>query len=212
MNLAEIRREYNLAELRRADLCPDPILQFEKWFEDAAKAEVAEPNAMTLATANRAGEPSARIVLLKGVDSRGFIFFTHYQSCKGRELAENPRAALVFYWGELERQVCISGSVEKLSREESAACFRSRPIGSRLAAWSSNQSQIISNRQVLDQALTEQARLFQGKEIPMPPQWGGFLVRPEHIEFWQGRPNRLHDRFLYTKQNSGVWLIERLAP
>ncbi len=214
MSLADIRREYTSGGLRRADLDTNPIAQFQKWFAQAEAAlarHQLDVNAATLATADKNGVPSARTVLLKGLDERGFIFFTNYDSRKGRELAQNPHAALVFYWQELERQVCIAGSVNKTSREESENYFKSRPHGSRLAAWASNQSEMVSDRAVLEARWQELEKKF-ATDIPRPPNWGGFILKPERIEFWQGRPSRLHDRFSYTRQPDDSWKIERLAP
>jgi pyridoxamine 5'-phosphate oxidase len=210
--MAGLRREYLLAGLRRADLEPDPVAQFQKWFQQALFAQLAEPNAMTLATADKQGNPSARIVLLKGADERGFIFFTNYDSRKGRELTENPKASLVFFWPELERQVCVAGTVSKISREESVQYFNIRPKGSRLAAWVSSQSEAIADRTVLEEKLAELTARHPGEEIPLPPYWGGYCVAPHRIEFWQGRPNRLHDRFRYSKEAGKSWIIERLSP
>jgi pyridoxamine 5'-phosphate oxidase len=214
MALADLRREYTSGGLRRADLDANPVAQFQKWFT-AAEAALAQHqldvNAGTLATADKNGIPSARVVLLKGLDERGFIFFTNYDSRKGRELAENPNAALVFYWQELERQVCLAGSVKKTSREESEKYFKSRPHGSRLAAWASNQSEMVPDRAVLETRWQELEKKFV-TDIPLPPNWGGFILRPERIEFWQGRPSRLHDRFSYTRQPDNSWKLERLAP
>ena len=216
MAIADIRREYNLAGLRRRDLCPDPIVQFRRWFDQVAGARTGEMlgdvNAATLATADREGRPSSRVVLLKGVDERGFIFFTNYDSRKGHELAENPNAALTLYWPDQERQVCIAGQASKISRAESEAYFKSRPRGSRLAAWASRQSEVIENREVLEAHWRELQAKYPGEEVPMPPNWGGFVLAPTRIEFWQGRPSRLHDRFRYLKQDDGKWLIERLSP
>lgn len=235
MAIADFRREYNLAGLRRADLQPDPMAQFRIWFDQATGARAsgrvrkffvgfykrlmlvtgAEPvdiNAATLATADKTGNPSARTVLLKGVDERGFVFYTNYDSRKGRELAENPRAALVFYWSGLERQVCASGEVTRLSREESEAYFRTRPKGSRLAAWASNQSEPILDRAALEKRYREFEARYTGEEVPMPTYWGGYVLSPLRVEFWQGRPNRLHDRFRYEKQADGKWRLERLSP
>ena len=235
MSLSDIRREYDLAELRRDQLEPDPLAQFKKWFEQAsgarisgrlrklfvgiyksllsfAGAELIDANAMTLATADRQGRPSARVVLLKGVDERGFIFFTHYESRKGRELEENPQGALVFYWADLERQICISGEVSKLPRAESEAYFRTRPRGSRLAAWASTQSEVLNDRLVLEEKWKKLEQQYPGAEVPLPPYWGGYVLSPTRLEFWQGRPNRLHDRFRYTKLPDGKWQIERLCP
>jgi pyridoxamine 5'-phosphate oxidase len=210
MSLANIRTDYNVSELRRKDLDADPFKQFEKWFNDVLNANLPDPNAMTLATVDKGGRPSARTVLLKGLDKSGFSFFTNYESRKARELSENPHAALVFYWMPLARQVCIRGIVSKLSREESEEYFNSRPLGSQRAAWVSKQSQIIENRAVLENGLKEITEKFGG-EVPLPPHWGGFVLKPEVIEFWQGRPNRLHDRFSYTLVD-GIWKIERLSP
>jgi pyridoxamine 5'-phosphate oxidase len=214
LNLADIRREYTLAGLRRADLDANPVAQFQKWFGQASTAlsqKEIDVNAATLATADKNGKPSARIILLKGLDERGFVFFTNYGSRKGRELSENPNAALVFYWQELERQVCVAGSVKKTSREESEKYFKSRPRGSQLAARASNQSDVVEDRAVLEAKWTEMEKKFSA-EIPLPPNWGGYILQPERIEFWQGRPSRLHDRFCYTRQKNSSWKLERLAP
>jgi len=211
MPIADLRRSYTLAGLRRADLNPDPIAQFGKWLQQTIDAQMLEPTAMTLATVGKSGRPSARIVLLKGVDERGLIFYTNYESRKARELAENPQGALVFYWAELERQVRVTGVVSSISREESEAYFKTRPRGHQLGAWVSTQSDVIASRGVLEERL----ELFEQKypdTVPLPPFWGGYILSPTEIEFWQGRPNRLHDRFRYTKQANGNWLIERLAP
>jgi pyridoxamine 5'-phosphate oxidase len=209
--IADMRRDYALAGLRRADLAADPIAQFNKWFEQALKAGLREPNAMTLATADRRGRPSARIVLLKGVNQKGFTFFTNYESRKGHELAANPHASLVLFWPELERQVCIAGSVTKVSRAESEAYFNTRPKGSRLSAWVSSQSEAVADRPVLEKKLAALEAKYPGDQVPLPPYWGGFRLAPARIEFWQGRPNRLHDRFQYLKQTRG-WRLERLSP
>jgi len=211
MTLAELRREYTLAGFRRADLDPDPIAQFQKWFTQALQAEIVEPNAMTLATVGGDGQPSSRIVLLKAVDQRGFSFFTNYESRKGRELAENPKASLTFFWAGLERQISVAGAVSKLSREESEAYFAARPHGSQRGAWVSKQSQIVANREFLEKRLAEVEAQF-GDKVPMPPYWGGYVLTPHSLEFWQGRPNRLHDRLRYQKNPDGTWLIERLSP
>jgi len=210
-SIADLRLTYSRAQLTEADIDPDPIKQFQIWFDQALAANILEPNAMTLATATKEGIPSARIVLLKGVSDRGFVFYTNYDSHKGRELTENPHAALVFLWQALERQVRIEGTVEKVSDEETEAYFHSRPRASQLGAWVSQQSQVIPNREVLDQQLAELAQKYQDQEIPRPPHWGGFRVVPRAIEFWQGRPSRLHDRLRY-RLNNNQWTIERLAP
>lgn len=216
MAIADIRRDYTLAGLRRKDLDAHPMVQFNRWFEQMVSAQTngqrVDINAMTLATADKEGRPSSRIVLLKGVDERGFIFFTNYDSRKGDELSENPNAALTFFWPEQERQVCVFGQASKVSRAESEAYFKSRPRGSRLAAWASRQSDVIENREVLEAQWQELQVKYPGEDVPMPPYWGGFVVAPERIEFWQGRPSRLHDRFRYLKQPDGQWLIERLSP
>ena len=212
MSIDEIRERYSRAGLNETDLNPDPILQFEQWFQDAGAAGVFEPGAACLATASREAEPSARMVLLKGVESRGFIFFTNYGSPKARDLTENPRAALVVAWVELARQVRISGSVEPISREESLRYFESRPAGSRLSAWASHQSQLIDSRQVLEERMRDFQARFGDGDIPLPPFWGGYCLSPGQIEFWQGRPDRLNDRLRYRRQAETEWVVERLAP
>jgi len=212
MSLSDLRREYALAGLKEPDLDPSPFKQFDKWFQQALAAGLPEPNAMTLATATPDGKPSARVVLLKGFDERGFVFFTNYESQKGRDLSANPQAALVFYWIELERQVRISGGVSRVSAEESETYFHSRPIGSQLSAWASQQSEVVSGREILEDRLEELTQEYQSKPIPLPPFWGGYRVAPDTLEFWQGRPNRLHDRLRYTLQPGSQWLIERLSP
>jgi pyridoxamine 5'-phosphate oxidase len=212
MSLSDLRREYTLAGLKESDVDPNPLKQFDQWFQQALAAGLPEPNAMTLATATLDGKPSARIVLLKGLDERGFVFFTNYESQKGRELSANPQAALVCYWIELERQVRINGWVSCVSVEESEEYFRSRPLGSQLGAWASRQSEIVSGRQILEDRLEALTHEYRSKPIPLPPYWGGYRVAPETIEFWQGRPNRLHDRLRYTLQSNSQWLIERLSP
>ena len=210
MRIADIRQEYMRAGLVEKDAAADPFKQFDRWFQDAVQAELPLPEAMTLATATDTGRPSARVVLLKGVDARGFVFYTNYASRKGRELAANPHAALVFAWTELERQVRIEGTIKKVSAEESDLYFASRPLGSRLGAWASPQSMVLPDRLTLAKTVAAIV-LRYGKHPPRPPHWGGYRVLPEAIEFWQGRKNRLHDRLLYTKQ-TGDWTIERLAP
>ena len=211
LSVADLRREYARARLDEKDASHDPIVEFSRWFAQAQEAEVSEPNAMTLATATPTGAPSARLVLLKGFDERGFVFFTDYRSRKAEELEENPRAALVFYWEELERQVRITGVVERTTAEESEAYFRSRPLGSRLGAWVSHQSLVIPSRAQLEQRLKEVEARFPDGNVPLPPHWGGYRVRPEVIEFWQGRESRLHDRIRYTRDGER-WRIERLSP
>ncbi len=211
LDLAAVRRDYALASLAERDVDPDPIRQFERWFADASSARVPEPNAMTLSTATRDGVPSARIVLLKGVDANGFVFYTDYRSRKGAELAENPLAALTFLWKEIERQVRITGSVTRVSMQESEAYFRTRPPGSRLGAWASHQSSVIANREELEARLQDVAVRFPNGNVPLPPHWGGFRVSPDEIEFWQGRSDRLHDRLLYRRGERG-WEISRLSP
>ena len=210
MRIADIRQEYMRAGLVEKDAAADPFKQFDRWFQDAVQAELPLREAMTLATATDTGRPSARVVLLKGVDARGFVFYTNYASRKGRELAANPHAALVFAWTELERQVRIEGTIKKVSAEESDLYFASRPLGSRLGALASPQSMVLPDRLTLAKTVAAIV-LRYGKHPPRPPHWGGYRVLPEAIEFWQGRKNRLHDRLLYTKQTSD-WTIERLAP
>jgi len=209
---AASRYEHVGKGLRRSDLDPDPIKQFSNWFTAAIEAGIRDVNAMSLATAGPDAKPTVRIVLLKGFDQNGFVFFTNYESEKGKQLAANPYAAMAFYWIELDRQIRIGGEVEKTSREESQIYFRSRPIGSQLGAWASRQSDVIDGRRVLDARMSEMTERFANKTIPVPPHWGGYRLKPDVFEFWQGRPNRLHDRFRYTRQANGSWLIERLAP
>ncbi len=212
LDLAGLRREYETEGLRRTDLHPDPIEQFSIWFAAAVSAALPDANAITLATATAAGKPSARIVLLKGFDQRGFVFFTNYRSGKGRELEANPQAAFAIYWVQLERQIRVAGRVEKTTREESAAYFHSRPRGSQLGAWVSRQSEVIDARRILEGRLAEMSERFARGSIELPPHWGGYRLMPNEIEFWQGRANRLHDRFRYTRQNDASWALERLAP
>jgi pyridoxamine 5'-phosphate oxidase len=235
MAIADLRREYSLTGLRRSDLEADPIAQFKKWFDQArgvrasgrvrrffirlykalllaSGAEPLDLTAMTLATVDKQGQPSARVVLLKGVDQRGFVFYTNYRSRKGQELADNPQAALVFYWPDQERQVCIAGEVSQLPPAESDTYFRTRPRGSRVAAWASKQSATIKDRAALEEKWQQLGAQYADQEILRPPFWGGYVLSPTRVEFWQGRPNRLHDRFCYNRQPDKTWQIERLAP
>jgi pyridoxamine 5'-phosphate oxidase len=210
--LADLRKDYTLQGLSENDIDPNPFIQFQKWFDQALDAQLPEPNAMAVATATPDGKPSARMVLLKDFDERGFVFFTNYNSQKGQELAENPQAALVFWWAELERQVRIAGYVEKVSEQESDEYFQSRPFNSRLGAWASHQSEVIASREELEQRLQALQAKYENQDIPRPAYWGGVRVIPTEIEFWQGRPSRLHDRLLYTRLDEHSWKIERLSP
>ncbi|MFS8973204.1 pyridoxamine 5'-phosphate oxidase [Cupriavidus necator] len=213
--LADLRRTYVLGSLSETDVAPDPMSQFKRWFDEAVTAKLPEPNAMTLATVGADGQPSARIVLLKGIDDRGFTFFTNYESRKGLDMAANPRAALLFHWVQLERQVRVEGLVEKVSDDESDAYFASRPLGSRVGAWASEQSREVPGRNVLEQRELEYRSKF-GENPPRPPHWGGYRLVPTAMEFWQGRPSRLHDRIAYRlqpgAQPGGAWQIVRLSP
>lgn len=210
--VADLRKEYTRAGLREADADPNPIDQFRKWFDEALAADLHEPNATTLATATPDGRPSARIVLLKGFDERGFVFYTNYEGRKGRELDENPYCALVFYWGELERQVRVEGLASRVSAEDSDAYYGSRPRGTRLGAWVSEQSRPVEDRDTLERRLRELEAEYEGRDIPRPSFWGGYRVEPEEIEFWQGRESRLHDRLLYRRFEGGGWDMVRLQP
>jgi pyridoxamine 5'-phosphate oxidase len=210
--IADIRKEYRLRTLHEDEVSENAMLQFDRWWQDAVKSEINEVNAMTLATASADGLPSARIVLLKGYQNEGFQFFTNYESYKGQQLTENPRACIVFFWKELERQIRITGLVDKISEKESDAYFNSRPAGSRIGAWASPQSLVIESSEWLTRQANKMESEFAEDHIPRPPYWGGYMLRPVTIEFWQGRPNRLHDRLLYSLQENGSWLIERLAP
>lgn len=211
MSLSERRIDYGKSNLDEQAADPDPLAQFRQWLEEAESAGVPEPNAMTLATAAADGTPAARIVLLRGVDPRGFVFFTDYRSQKSRELGANPRAALVFFWHAVERQVRIAGTVARVTPAESASYFETRPRGSQLGAWGSEQSAVVPGREVIDQAVASAERRFSDRPVPCPPHWGGYRLEPLEIEFWQGRPNRLHDRLRYSRVTEG-WKIERLSP
>lgn len=211
-SIADLRKEYSSESLLETDVEANPIDQFEKWWSQAIGSQIDEANAMTLATASADGMPSARIVLLKGFDKKGFVFFTNYESFKGVQMGENPKACLVFFWKELERQVRITGLVKKVSEKESDDYFLSRPQGSRVGAWTSPQSRVIESRDWLDDRYRKLSEEFQNKEVKRPPHWGGYVVAPVIIEFWQGRPSRLHDRIQYSLEDDGSWKIERLAP
>ncbi len=210
-NVADLRKEYTRAGLTESDMDPEPVEQFRRWFEEALAAGLHEPNAMIVATASPDGLPSARVVLLKGFDDRGFVFYTNYEGRKGRELEENPRAALLFYWGELERQVRIEGTASRVSEEESDAYYAGRPRGSRLGALASEQSRVVGSREVLEGRIRTLEAEYEGRDVPRPAFWGGYRVEPEAVEFWQGRENRLHDRLVYRRGEVG-WKMERLQP
>lgn len=213
MSIAHLREEYRRERLDEGDAAPDPLTQFNHWFTQARTAEVLEPNAMALATVGADGAPNCRMVLLKEADERGFVFYTDYRSRKGEEIAANARATLVFWWAPLERQVRIAGRVEKVSPEESAEYFHSRPRGSKLGAWTSEQSRVIRDRAVIENRFEELSARYPGDDVPLPMHWGGYRVTPEWLEFWQGRPSRLHDRLRYRRSADGHdWIIERLSP
>ncbi len=212
MALADMRKDYGIAGLLEKDLAKNPFRQFEKWFAEAEAAKITEPNAMTLATVNREGRPAARTVLLKAVDGRGFVFYTNYESRKGRELADNPKASLLFPWIAMERQVIAEGAVTRVTREEADAYFHSRPRASQLGAWASPQSTVVAGRAVIEESYRVVEKKYEGREIPLPPHWGGFRLVPDAVEFWQGRRSRLHDRLRYRRENGGDWVVERLAP
>ncbi len=212
MDLSTLREEYTRDGLRREDLKPEPVIQFSHWFDQAQKMEIPEPNAMSLATVSQDGQPNLRTVLLKYFDESGFSFFTNYTSAKSQDIEDNPKVALMFFWLPLERQVIVRGEAEKLSKAETMKYFLSRPHGSQLGAWCSHQSSVITNRKMLELKFDEMKRKFKKGEVPVPTFWGGYRVRPTSIEFWQGRPSRLHDRFRYNLQDDSSWAIERLAP
>ncbi len=211
MPLSELRRDYSLAGLLEKDLAKDPFRQFDQWFQEAEAAKLPEPNAMICSLATREGRPSARTVLLKAVDGRGFVFYSNYESRKGRELAENPRAVLLFPWIPLERQVIVEGVASRVSREEAGAYFHTRPRLSQLSAWASLQSSVVPGRAGLEEAMKLLEQKYAGGEIPLPPHWGGYRINPETVEFWQGRRSRLHDRLRYRRDKT-EWIVERLAP
>ncbi|MCB0167694.1 MAG: pyridoxamine 5'-phosphate oxidase [Anaerolineae bacterium] len=211
-SVTDLRIEYESPSLRRNNLKANPLEQFKVWLDEAIAADIIEPQAMTLSTATIDGIPSARTVLLRGFDERGFVFYTNYQSQKGRELAENPHAALTFYWSVLHRQVRIAGSVSRVSSEDSDSYFKSRPEGSKIGAWASKQSQVLRSRAELEREVKEFETEFKDKEIPRPLYWGGYRLAPDVIEFWQGQTSRLHDRFRYVRENDESWLIQRLSP
>jgi len=212
MKLDDLRAEYTQRGLSESDAHVNPFEQFRNWMDEAVAAQFREPYAMTLATSAADSRPAARMVLLRGYDERGFTFYSNRASRKGNEIAENPRASLVFYWAELERQVRIEGNVEWTTEAESDAYFRTRPRGHQLSAWASSQSEVISDREFLEREMAELTARYADKEVPRPPHWGGYRVVPDTIEFWQGRPSRLHDRLLYRRQPDGSWLIQRLSP
>jgi len=211
MAIADMRQDYGKAGLLEKDLAKDPFRQFDQWFQEALAAQLREPNAMVLGTVGRDGQPSVRTVLLKGMDKRGFVFYTNYDSRKSSELEANPRAGLVFPWIALERQVIVEGMVTRVSRKEAEVYFHSRPRESQLAAWASPQSTVVAGRAVLEESFRVTEKKYDGKEVPLPPHWGGWRVVPQSVEFWQGRRSRLHDRLRYRRETDGTWAIERLA-
>lgn len=210
--LAKLRKDYGKMGLSELDLNPDPIKQFESWFTEAANAEILEPNAFTLSTVSALGKPSSRIVLLRNFDYRGFTFYTNYDSRKGSDIAANPNVAMNFFWADLERQIRINGIAERISTLESIDYFKSRPRASQIGAWASDQSKELASRELLEARIAEIEKQFAGKDVEKPPFWGGFCIKPETIEFWQGRPSRLHDRLRYTRIPNAEWKIERLNP
>ncbi len=210
-SLADLRENYKLKSLDISDVDLNPFKQFEVWFNEVLEAEISEPNAMCVATATKEGKPSARVLLLKGFDEKGFVFYTNYESRKGKELAENNQASLLFFWVDLERQIRIEGTVEKVTNEESEKYFKTRPFKSRLGAWASNQSEVISGRYIIIKKFVGYLAKFRSTNVPLPPYWGGYRLKPEEFEFWQGRANRLHDRIRYKKEKDN-WILERLSP
>ena len=212
MSISSIRRDYQLKSLSESDVLTDPFKQFAIWWEEALSAEIDEVNAMVLSTVKNDGKPTSRVVLLKGYDDKGFVFFTNYESNKGEQLYKSPFASLLFFWKELERQIRIEGTCEKILPEESDEYFFSRPLGSRLGAWASPQSRVIEGRETLENKAEELVSIYSDGKVPRPPHWGGYRVVPHSFEFWQGRSSRLHDRILYTNIESNIWKIQRLAP
>lgn len=210
--ISDLRQDYTKSELTESNILPNPIDQFLNWFEAARHSGVLEPNAMTLSTIDENGHPKSRIVLLKEVENGTFVFYTNYESAKGNHIKNNPVVSITFWWDKMERQVNISGSIEKVDREQAEKYFHSRPVGSQIGAWVSHQSSIVPNREFLENKLADLTKEFEGKIVPLPDYWGGYRISPTSIEFWQGRPNRLHDRIRYTKMKGGEWKIERLSP